>query len=147
MKRQRHPRFDLVDDEMVRQIGADPPILFVRSRTIDPSTAWCLEERVHQQQEKLPIRCKDAGDLVDRRLERIDVLKSEAQDHRVEREVSKGELLRPRLHEQWRSAASVCLTNLGWCRIEAHDVSAAPGDVSSDLALSTPHVEHTTCVS
>jgi hypothetical protein len=47
---QMDPWFDLIDGKVVRQIGADPPILFVRSLVVNPSATWCLEKRVNQQQ-------------------------------------------------------------------------------------------------
>jgi hypothetical protein len=142
VERKMDPRFNLVDDKMVRQIRADSPVRFARSLVIDPPAAGCLEERVHQQQQELTIRSKHSRYFGDRRLERIYVLNSEAQDYRFKRRTTKWKLFRCGLHESRRPAAHVRLPNLRSCRVQAHHFRTAPGDAPGYLPLSTSHIEH-----
>ncbi len=106
------PRLDLVDRKMVVQIGADPPVLIVRFLVVNPSAPWCLEKRVSQQQQELPSKDNDSGDFANCGLERIYVLKSEAQDHRIKGGAPEWNLLRKCLHESWWTATNVRLSDL-----------------------------------
>jgi hypothetical protein len=141
VERQMDPRFDFVDDKMVREILADSPVLFPRTLVIDPTAPRRLEERVDQQQQELAIGSEHSSDFVDRLLEPIYVLNGEAENHRVKRDTGKGKLFRRRLHEA-RPATRVRLPNLGTCRVQSDHFSPAPGDAPGDLSLATSHIEH-----
>ena len=64
--------------------GPDPPVLLPEDLVVDPATPRRLEQRVVQEQEEAPAGREHTGDLVDARLDRVDVLDHEAHHHRVE---------------------------------------------------------------
>ena len=69
---------------VVRQVGPDPPVLLVQDVVVDPAAARGLQQRVVQEEDEPPARREHPGHLVDRGLERVDVLEHQAHDDRVE---------------------------------------------------------------
>ena len=95
----------------------------------------------HEQHEPA-IGLKDARDLVDRDIDRVDVFERETRHDRIERAVPPGQRLGPRLRVLRSASPPAGLTHLARRGIEARHLGTRFGEVPRDLAFAAADVEH-----
>jgi hypothetical protein len=108
---------------------------------VDPTTAWCLKERVAQEQQEPATRLEYSGDFVDHCLERVNVFESEAQDHGVEPGAAARQRVCSRSRVERATGAVTSDADLRRSRIEPDHLDPGTRDVTGDLSLSASDVE------
>ena len=76
---QAHSRCDLVEFDVVAEVGADSPIVLMGCLVVDPATAGGLEHWVAQEEQEPATLLENAGDLVDPRASNTSTCSSERQ--------------------------------------------------------------------
>ena len=121
--------------DVVAQVGAHAPVLLLEDVVVDPTASRRLEQRVVQQQEATTAGLQDPCHLLDRRLERVEMLDHEAHHDRVERRIAERQPLGARLHVPRAASPSHSFHDLGPGGVDTDRLAGRPRrhDERSDL--------------
>ena len=92
-ERQVDPWPDLICGNVVIEVGANTPEVFVRTDDLHPSASWRLQQRMNQKQQEPAPRGQYPGNFLHGSLERLDVFDRQAEHDRVEPSVPAGKLM------------------------------------------------------
>jgi len=139
---QAHAGRDLVELGVVLQVSTNSPIVLAERLIVDPAAAGSLEHRVAQEEHEPATVLENAGNVVDRGLERVDVLQRQTQEHRVKGAARTRQFLGARSCVAGTASTRPSRTQLrqGW--IETHDIGTRSGDAACYLAFAASDVEN-----
>ena len=141
---ERHARRNLVDDGVLAEVLADPPVALVEDLVVDPAAPRCLEQRVADEEQQAAAGSEHPRDLPHRAGEVADVLEREACEHGVDTAIRHRQLLGTRTRVPRPAAALRRPCDLRTAGVEADHVDAGGGELPRHLAFAAPDVEHPT---